>query len=486
MSGWNRRSPQRALAALVAPVAAFAALAARYVRVGALGPDEGFYGMAARLAMRGLVPYRDFAYAQAHGFPYLHGALAEVAGFGLMPQRILCAAYAGAAVVALGAAAQLGRRIDGADLRQRRAGVAPGDALPSGRRAFGLGLAAWAMATSPAWIAKASLVQPCSMSGLFLMGAGAAALWMPEGRRRPWAIAALGGLAVACKLIVLPAALVLWGYEFRRTRSWVAPVAVVAALFVPFIAAAPGPWWFWNLGYHFALEGVDFRAWESYRDHLALAPSVLVVAAAAMRGRGPARVVLAAGVLAWVAQLPLRETHSDNAVPLVPLIALAAGELVAEWNPGLRARGALVAGLLVSFAFRPPPVDPLLFHDLDEAAEVLRKEARPLLTPLPVVALESGRDVLPGLEMGPFCVTSELPEERARALHLWTLPALERELPAAGAVVLTPQASTWDFFWSVPSLRPTPPEQRSSFFGAMRDAGYRKVLQNSQVAIFTR
>lgn len=444
-------------------MAAFVALAARYVRIGALGPDEGFYGMAARLAMRGLLPYRDYAYAQAHGFPYLHGALAEVAGFGLMPQRILCAAYAGAAVLALGVAAQ------------------------SGRRAFGLGLAAWALATSPGWVGKATLVQPCSMSGLFLMGAGAAALWMEAGRRRSWAIAGLGALAVACKLIVLPAALVLWGYELRRTRSWVAPVVAMAALFVPFIAAAPGAWWFWNLGYHLALRGVDFRAWENYRDHLALAPSVLLVAAVAMRRGGPARVVLLAGLLGWVAQLPLQETHSDNAVPLVPLIALAAGELVAEWNPGLRAGGALVACLLAPFAFRPPPVDPLLFHDLDEAAQVLRREVppgRPLLTPLPVVALESGHDVLRGMEMGPFCVTSELPDARAWALHLWTLPALEQQLPSVGAVVLTAQASTWDFYWSVPSLRPTPPEQRSAFFGAMRDAGYRKVLQNNQVAIF--
>src|SRR5262245_41503391 len=100
----------KVMAALAAPVAVFAALAVRYVRMGSLGPDEGFYGMAARLAMRGLVPYRDYAYAQAHGFPYLHGVMAEVTGFGLMPQRALCAVYAGAAVAALGVAAQFGRR----------------------------------------------------------------------------------------------------------------------------------------------------------------------------------------------------------------------------------------------------------------------------------------------------------------------------------------------------------------------------------------
>jgi hypothetical protein len=52
--------------------------------------------------------------------------------------------------------------------------------------------------------------------------------------------------------------------------------------------------------------------------------------------------------------------------------------------------------------------------------------------------------------------------------------------------VLTTQASTWDFYMSVPSLNPTPPEQRIAFFQAMKRAGYRKVLKNSQVSMFLR
>jgi hypothetical protein len=464
----------RAAVTLVAPMAVFIALAVRYVRFEQLGPDEGFYGIAARNAMSGLLPYRDFAFAQAHAFPYLHGAVAALAGYGLVAQRVVCAAYAAASVLALGAAAQ------------------------SPRRAFGFGLAAWAVSMSPWFVAKSALVQPCSLAGLLLLGAGAATLWMRPGRGRTWLIAVLGTLAVGCKLLVLPAAGILWAYEASRARSvesLAAPVVAMAALFVPFIALAPSQWWFWNLGYHLALSGVDFRVAVTYREHLAMAPWVFLLGVAAglarFRSRSPALVALAAGLVGWLGQLPLQETHFDNVVPLVTLVALASGELLSEWRPGPRVRGAMAAGVLLPLAFPPPILDPLVHRDLGAAAEVLRRSVpldRPVMTPLPVVVLQTGHPVLPGMEMGPFCTTSELPPERAKPLRLWTLPELEAQLTSdpPGAIVLTTQASTWDFYFSVPSLHSTPPEQRIAFFQAIKRAGYRKVLTNSQVSVFLR
>ena len=42
--------------------------------------DEGSYAAAAKLALDGVVPYRDFAYAQTPLLPYVYGAWAEVLG----------------------------------------------------------------------------------------------------------------------------------------------------------------------------------------------------------------------------------------------------------------------------------------------------------------------------------------------------------------------------------------------------------------------
>jgi len=110
---------------------------------------------------------------------------------------------------------------------------------------------------------------------------------------------------------------------------------------------------------------------------------------------------------------------------------------------------------------------------------------KPLATPLPVVALESGHRVLDGLEQGPFCITAELPEDLARRLHVQTPDSLIAALEsgAVGAVVLTSQPSSWDFYWSIPSLAPLPEEDRLGSSRAIAAARFHPSLHNAELTV---
>jgi len=279
-----------------------------------------------------------------------------------------------------------------------------------------------------------------------------------------------------------------------------APAASMAILFGPVIAADPGAWWFWNVGYHLGMKAIDYRALAAYRDHLAMAPAVVALALAAIAfarraggrdgapGISPAAAVLGAALVGWGFQLPLRSTQGHYAVIFLPAVALGAAELLAHRAPSLRTRVVLCAAPLLVLLFPFPRVDRKLGAELNAAAALLRDRVpmdRPLLTPLPVIALQSGHPVLPGLESGPFCITSDLDAARAQRLHIPTPQSLHKAVEEGipGAVVLTTQPSTWDFYWSVPSLNPVPASARAGLFRAISEAGFHPVLRNGEFTV---
>jgi len=470
------RRALRALLGCLLPLAVFTALSAVYVPGNPLETDEGFYGLAARSASQGQLVYRDFPFNQTHVFPYLHGLLLHLIGFGLFTHRALCAVYAGLALALVAGAAV------------------------TARRAFAYGLLAWALALSPFFVARMALGQSFSMAALLLTLMGALSVWTPRPAPRRWWLAVLGALAIGCKLTVAPAVVVLWAYEAWSTRSrWalLAPLLVSAAVFLPVVLPAPEQWWFWNVGFHLGLEAIDFRSAEAYRDHLRMAPGVLLlglamIAMAWRRGlrSTPAFAAVIAALGAWILQLPLRSTQGEYAILFLPLLALGTAELLTQLQPqGMqRMVGALaLLGVLTGL----PPRDLTLRPELEQTAGLLRTEVpltAPLLTPLPVVALQSGHPVLPGLEMCPFCVTTELEAGRAAELGLHTPRSLIEAVKAGtpGAIAFTGEPSTWDFYWSIPSLNPVPEKERAALFAAIAGARFHPALRNAQFSVWLK
>jgi hypothetical protein len=74
---------------------------------------------------------------------------------------------------------------------------------------------------------------------------------------------------------------------------------------------------------------------------------------------------------------------------------------------------------------------------------------------MPEIAIEAGRPLYRNLVMGKFAVTTEIAPERAAHLHVLTFDeltdAVDRRRPAAIVGAIGPN---WNFFWTIPSLRP--------------------------------
>ena len=76
----NREAPasRGALIAVVALVGAFAVLALVFVFWGRLNADEGWYLYGGRLAWKGELPYKDFAFTQMPLTAYVYGLLQTI------------------------------------------------------------------------------------------------------------------------------------------------------------------------------------------------------------------------------------------------------------------------------------------------------------------------------------------------------------------------------------------------------------------------
>ena len=200
-------------AALLVPLVAF-----RFV-----DGDEGVYAYAARLAVHGYVPYRDFFYEQAPLMPYVYGPVGAVTGESWYALRGLSAALAVATGLLLYAYAR------------RRHG--PGVAFAATIAYAGSGLV----------FGYLTLVKTFALSTLLLF----AAFVLVEQSR--WAAGGvLLGLAVDTRLLllaVLPVFAVAAARSLRLTRLLAGGAAAVAPAVV-FLALGPRAFFFDNVRYH--------------------------------------------------------------------------------------------------------------------------------------------------------------------------------------------------------------------------------------------
>ena len=445
----------RKLLAVVLVAGLYLGIAGYFVQHGMINFDEGFYAYVAREAMRGRVPYRDFAYTQTPVLPYLQGAAMSVTGYGVREQRWINAAC-GALALVLGL------------LVWRRHGVRWGHCVV-------LALV-WCLCVPLLYYD--TIGKTYAWAQLWLVVA-ATAFFVPARPLIKLALFSLAGvLAVGCRLTVLPAVLGLWvglvGLEKERL-SWTLLFAVpgLTALLIlgPFFAADPMNASFWGLYYHFwyhsqsALPSQHLGSlWQSIVMVPGIAMLVVVSLAGAWRNpREPGSWILLAGLAGWMLSAGLPDVSTDYAIPCLPLAIVGSGCL---FRPALHSSRAMTVGfpvgLLALTVGRLFFVPSDIFLDgylaaVERTGAYVHNHTRPedkVLTPMPEIALAAQRDVPAGLELGKFGVTVEMDDATALRRHILTSERLRELIDHAQVpMVVLCRFRNGNFAWSVPSLR---------------------------------
>lgn len=433
-----------------AAVIAYAVIASAYVSRGHANNDEGFYAYASREVMRGRIPYRDFGYTQTPVLPYVEGVLMSATGFGISHQRTLNAVW-GALSLLLAVAVW------------KRAGLRP--------------LAAAALAA--AWLLCQALMyydtigKTYALTQMFLLAAGGVLYLGVSPKMKVLLLSIACVLAVGCRLTVAPAAGILWlGLAMtergRISLFWLIAVPLLLALLIlgPFVAADPVNAAYWCLGCHLHVLLPRIRMAVSVQS-IRSAPGFLIAAFAGIAGfflrggkaPGPAPWILAAGIVGWAVGVGVPGTYADYSTPFMALVIVGCGCVLAESSA--RVAGAASALILIASSVGLKwETEPFLSGRFPEAvtraAAYVRANTDPgdrVLTPMPEVALEAERDVVPGLEMGKFGLTAEMDQKSASARHLLTwdrlLLIVANQRPP---IVVLSRFRDSNFTWSFPSL----------------------------------
>jgi hypothetical protein len=286
--------------------------------------------------------------------------------------------------------------------------------------------------------------------------------------------------------------------------------AIGGTMLLPFFFAAPGNMLFLVYEYHAASIFMR-RGLKLLVEWWQMAPAAIILFGIGFCCLGPlikkrlwTELALLVGLLAGLILPMLPASAYGNYIIPVLLPAAAAGA-AALWSAGktplfsLRqiiwllpllvlfhplprtfdriegndAKVASIAGYVDNaIRFRPYAREAQASSAVRSVAEFLNNSAPqgPILTPVLIVATESGREILAGTDMGMFTVMASEDRERAEELHLITLDSLvasvNRREPAA--IVLQAGNSPWNFMWQSPTLRRHPAERYARFQQALR------------------
>ncbi len=425
-------------------------LAVFYLNRSVMSPDESFYAMAAFRVMQGELPYRDFGYTQMPLLPYINGALMKLVGFGFVEQRAINLVWGA-----------LGILVVIFSVRSRLHRWEPGFA------------AAFLVAAAPHWTVLQAMGVAHGAAGCFLVVAASCVIAPMPWMRRAGLIGLFGVLSVGCRLSVAPVVVILClvpvfeatGFK-KRLIAIAIPLGLSLIIIGLFFLASPENGWFYIWEYHVSSRYSPrslTRALEWWRT----APAAIVVLVAGLATsmrllRQRSHTVLAlliAALLGVAALMVLKSAYGNYITPVLPVAAMAG--VVAVWRVGLSMRWPMsrIVWVLPTLSL----LLPLPAVEINPSADSIREVADfisenvppgPLLTPLPIIAIEAGRDVIPGTEMGVFSVMHPRDLVRARDLNLVTLPTLKdlinRQVPAA--MVRLKGDSYWNFAWQVPAI----------------------------------
>ena len=419
-------------------VGAFVVLGAAAVWMGGLNQDEGWYLYAANMVAEGKVPYRDFAYTQGPLMPFVYSVFTFVwKNWGLLGARILTLAIGAAGIFfAVALAARLAP-----ESRRREAALI---AL----LLIGSNLYHVYFLTIPKTYALASLFVA---AGFYLLSVGVKTHYT-----RRLAFAAGAGLCLAFAAgtrISLGALMVTTGACLLVARRWntfvafaIAGAVGLAMVYGPFLS---DPRAFDGLvaaqRYHAARGGFDVVWTVGSLSRLVrwyLPTAVFLGLLVVIRLNAPhhddedirQRLVIHALLLGFLAvfavQMLAPFPYEDYQVPVMGLLAVvAAAESIRLFDLFSAHRIPILLALGMSFAcsFGSPLLERWstngqdrfwsikkksyeLSHLRSVAAEIeaLDPGGKELLTQDLYLAIETGRKVPPGLEMGPFSVLSDV------------------------------------------------------------------------------
>lgn len=444
------RHPAKLLVVIFAALLAVG-LGTANILLGPLNLDEGWYLLSAKSFSAGRLPYRDFFFTQSPLLPAVYGILSPLwADAGVLGGRILTAILGLCASLLAAAAAAL--------------------AAGKGRR--------FAAATTVFLLLQCNVVhsyfttipKTYALASLFVSGAllALAAALRPDGRRRVAGAAATGfllALAAGTRLslgALLPVAgLCLLAAHRRHRFLWfwfgVGGAIGLVAAFAPFVCGNWDDFAFANFfhggragGGASLLAGSVARLARNYLPVAILALFAAVRTIAKPDGcniepddRRHSLFIIQVSLLPFVAAFLVHVTapfpYDDYQTPIMPLAAIAAS--LAFWETAGDVRQNIVLPLFLALAFLFAATSPfceswlVLRKDrfwVEKKSKpdlaVLRETAReidamlppgaPLLTQDAYLAVECGRPVPPGFEMGTFGYFAELSDEKAAAHHV--------------------------------------------------------------------
>lgn len=463
---------------------------------GPLNQDEGWYLLAAKNTAAGRMPYRDFFYTQGPFMPYVYGVLSYVwAPFGVLGGRLLTFMFGFLAALM---AADVARRcrVDGSAGAPRTAFLAT----------FLL------LALSPDYGYFTAIPKTYALGAFCLCGG----MWLLA-QRKPFVFlaGALFAAAAATRATLCLAAVPVWiflilnrnreGWRFAWLRFAVGCALMLALLYVPILVLCPDQFLFAQT-YHTAREGAGPAAWLMLRAGFLslLAQGYLpMICAAAILVALPRRAgedepaeksvgdrlvlaAMAAGLLVTAAHFLVPFPYNDYNTPAMPLLAVflgsGIGKLVgdhAEDRGAVRMGWVALLACLVFAAASPlcmkwvggsqhlfwfsTDARPQLFK-LREAGAWIRANTapgEPIFTQDAYLAVEADRPVVPGLEMGPFCLFPGLSDDEALALHVHNYATLAAALSVTSARIAA--TSGYSFALQCPSTDPVPEEARQLF-----------------------
>ena len=473
-------------AGLLLVLCVYSVLAGYYRHTGMMAPDESFYTVAAREVWEGRMPYRDFAYTQTPLLPYLSGLALHAVGFGMDNHRLVNAVWGGLGLVVLmlGVWRRLGR-------------FEP--AIATG----------FVLAASPRWVSLQALGVWCGPTGALLNISVVALIWPGPLWRRAIVFAVAASCAIACRLSCAPMVAVLAipllieaGSRVRALKMLGLFLAAGAIVFLPFVIAAPGNFVYDVWRFH-VMSGIE-RNWQAQlMQWWNVAPAAILVLLAGLFGlpklvrkrRWTESALLLAGLVGVTTPMIPESAWGVYIAAGAPLAA--AGGMVAFWTAG-SAEGnptrhvVWALPLLSFFLMLPFEVTEGAATEPEEVGAFIRDEVDegPLLTPLGIVAVEAGRDLVPGTEMGAFSAMHPEDAPLARERKMTTMTELTRSVrqqePAAIVKTIDPEPwIVWNFRWAMPSLDTQPLEEIYAFEDAISEC-YEPVWRTMTMEVYIR
>ncbi len=482
-------------------VGACACMAVVAVWWGGLNQDEGWYLYAAQLVHDGKLPYRDFFFTQGPTMPFVYSVLsplwrlADSPLHGLLGGRVVTLLFG---LVGTLAAVALVRSI-----------------VPAGRQGMA-GLAVFALLGCNLYhLYFTTIPKTYALGGLFVMSGF---LLLARGLRSAAPVPLFAaGLAMAFAsgtrislMLVLPVAgavLLARFRDFRWSFLWFG-LGGAAGLFLIYGLFALDPQSLRALvaaqGYHAARGGFDpFFAIGSVSRLMRGYAALCVLAVAAICNARRERVEVAADAagratmwalgLGFAAvfflQLSAPFPYDDYQVPVMGMLAVAVSAWFAASRDPAEAPRAGDRWFVVLVACGISFVSPLLQEwatysqdrfwsqkkDMTEMAK-LRRMGREiecldpgggtLLTQDLYLAVETGRNVPAGLEMGPFSYFPDCPSGKARDLHVMNRELMEKLLESAPCPLAA--CSGYAFAIAAPSCEETPFSEQKRFFEILK------------------